>query len=32
MGRGDDVWVHLDLPGVAANSIDVVGFSLASSL
>lgn len=21
--RGDDVWVHLDLPGVAADSIDV---------
>ncbi|MEM9514290.1 MAG: Hsp20/alpha crystallin family protein [Actinomycetota bacterium] len=21
--RGDDVWVHLDLPGVAADSIDI---------
>ncbi len=21
--RGDDVWVHIDLPGVAADSIDV---------
>ncbi len=21
--RGDDVWVHLDLPGVAADSLDV---------
>ena len=21
--RGDDVWVHLDLPGVAAESIDI---------
>ena len=21
--RGDDVWVHLDLPGVAADSLDI---------
>ena len=21
--RGDDVWVHLDLPGVSADSIDI---------
>jgi HSP20 family protein len=21
--RGDDVWVHLDLPGVAADSVDI---------